>query len=195
MLQFITRPGVGQHSPAEQIGLAMEGGCRWVEIDIPGATDDEVRRVAREVIGKCEDTNTILIIRDHIDVVEELRVSGIRLSSVEEGVEARQRLGAHAIIGVNATDADTVKKLKKADLDYAYLPVAEPDRLASIVAELKVAEVAEPVVAGKGVTIDNVDTILATGVNGVAVGQAIAEAADPEFYTRILLDKIRSTKA
>ena len=67
----------------------MEAGCRWVEIDMPGATDNEVRNVAMDVIRECEQTNTILIIHGHIDVVEELRVSGIHVHTIEEGEEAR----------------------------------------------------------------------------------------------------------
>lgn len=194
MLQFITMPGVGQYTPTEQIRLAIEGGCRWVEINMPGASDNEVRNVAMDVIRECEDTNTFLIIRDHIDVVDELKVSGIHLGTVEEAAEARQRLGAHAIIGVDASDADTVKALKAKDLDYAFLPISVPDHLAAIVAELKNAGVDEPVVAGSGVTLDNVEQILATGVNGVAVGEAIAAAPDPMLYTGSLLEKLLHIK-
>lgn len=190
MLQFITCPGKGQYTPVEQMRLAIEGGCRWVEIDMPGASDNEVRNVAMDLIRECEDTNTFLIIRGHIDVVDELKVSGIHVASIEEGEAARQRLGAHAIIGVDATDAETVKALKPKDLDYAYLPISSPDNLAAIVAELKSAGVDEPVVAGAGVTLDNVTDILATGVNGVAVSEAIAAAPDPMLYTGSLLEKI-----
>ena len=194
MLQFITRPGLGQYTPVEQIRLVIEGGCRWVEIDMPGATDNEVRNVAMDVIRECEETNTFLIIRDHIDVVEELKVSGIHVRTIEEGAEARQRLGAHAIIGVDATDAETVKALKAKDLDYAYLPISVPDNLAAIVAEVKAACVDEPVVAGAGINLDNVEQILATGVNGVAIGEAIASAPDPMLYTGKIHEKILPIK-
>lgn len=194
MLQFITRPGTGRYTPVEQIRLVMEAGCRWVEIDMPGATDNEVRNVAMDVIRECEQTNTILIIHGHIDVVEELRVSGIHVHTIEEGEEARQRLGAHAIIGVDATDADTVKALKAKDLDYASLHMSVPDELAAIVDEVKRAGVDEPVVASAGVTLDNMEQILATGVNGIAVGNAIASAPDPMLYTGQMLEKLLNVK-
>ncbi|MDE6544558.1 MAG: thiamine phosphate synthase, partial [Paramuribaculum sp.] len=91
MLQFITCPGKGKYTPVEQIRLVIEGGCRWVEIDMPDAPDNEVRNVAMDVIRECQDTNTYLIIRGHIDVVDELKVSGIRVGSLEEGKAARER--------------------------------------------------------------------------------------------------------
>lgn len=190
MLQFITRPGAGQYTPVEQIRLVIEGGCRWVEIDIPGATDNEIRNVAMDVIRQCEDTNTFLMIRGHIDVVEELRVSGIHVATVEEGAAARKRLGAHAIVGVDATDAATVKALKKEDLDYAAIDASDLGRLRETVDELRRDGVDEPVVATGDITIDNVADVLATGVNGVAMSDAIASAPDPMLYTGRVLEKI-----
>lgn len=190
MLQFITRPGVGSLTPTEQIQAAIEAGCRWVEIDMPGASDNEVRNVAMDVIRLCEQTDTFLLIRDHIDVVDELKVSGIHVSTIEEGAAARERLGAHAIVGVDCSTADEVKALKPKDLDYALLPMSSPDNIKAIVDEVKAAGVDEPVVAGAGVSLDNITEIMATGVNGVAVGNAIASAPDPMLYTGSLLERL-----
>ncbi|MCM1028316.1 MAG: thiamine phosphate synthase [Pseudoflavonifractor sp.] len=190
MLQFITIPGAGQLTPVEQARQAMAGGCRWIEIDMPGASDNEVRNAAMDLIRECEDTNTFLIIRGHIDVVDELKVSGIHVSSIEEGAEARQRLGAHAIIGVDASTAEEVKQLKPKDLDYAFLSISSPDTLAAIVKEVKDAGIDEPVVAGAGVTLDNLSQIMATGVNGVAMSEAIATAPDPMLYTMKVMEQI-----
>lgn len=190
MLQFITSPGTGSLTPVEQARAAIQAGCRWVEINLPGASDNEVRNVAMDLIRECEDTNTFLIIRGHIDVVEELRVSGIHLDNLDDAIAARERLGAHAIIGVDCTTADEVKQLKRRDLDYAFLPFSVPDELAAIVAAVKEAGVDEPTVAGAGVTLDNLDRIVATGVSGVAVGEAIAGAPDPMLYTGQLLERL-----
>lgn len=190
MLQFITAPGVGTLTPVEQARAAIEAGCRWIEINMPGATDNEVRNAAMELIRECEETNTFLIIRGHIDVVEELKVSGIHLPTLDEATAARERLGAHAIIGVDCNTADEAIELKHRDLDYAFLPVSVPDELAAIVASLSEAEVQEPVVAGAGVTLDNIDQIVETGVHGVAVSESVAGAPDPMLYMGRLLEKI-----
>ncbi len=194
MLQFITTPGAGTLSPTEQARQAIAGGCRWIVIDIPGATDNDIRNAAMDLINECEDTNTFLLIRGHIDVVDELKVSGIQVGSIEEGAEARKRLGAHAIIGVEATTADEVKQLKPLDLDYAFLPIASPDNVAAIVAEVKEAGVDEPVVAGAGVTLDNLEQFMATGAHGVAMGDAIAAAPDPMLYTMKVMERLIPVK-
>jgi hydroxymethylpyrimidine kinase/phosphomethylpyrimidine kinase/thiamine-phosphate diphosphorylase len=47
-----------------------------------------------------------------------------------------------------------------------------------------------PLVAIGGITHQNVDSVLATGVKGIAVISAITEAKDPAVATRALLDKI-----
>lgn len=194
MLQFITCPGKGKYTPVEQIRLVIEGGCRWVEIDMPDAPDNEVRNVAMDVIRECQDTNTYLIIHGHIDVVDELKVSGIRVGSLEEGRAARERLGAHAIIGVDATDAETVKQLRKFDLDYASMPISAPDSLAAIIADVRGAGCEQPVVASAGVTIDNLEEFISAGASGIAVGDAIAEAEDPMLYTGKILEKLLHIK-
>lgn len=194
MLQFITCPGKGKYTPVEQIRLVIEGGCRWVEIDMPDAPDNEVRNVAMDVIRECQDTNTYLIIHGHIDVVDELKVSGIRVGSLEEGRAARERLGAHAIIGVDATDAETVKQLRKFDLDYASMPISAPDSLAAIIADVRGAGCEQPVVASADVTIDNLEEFISAGASGIAVGDAIAEAEDPMLYTGKILEKLLHIK-
>lgn len=190
MLQFITRPGVGNFTPVEQMRLAIQGGCRWVEIDMPDAPDNEVRNVAMDLIQECRDTDTFLLIRDHIDVVDDLKVSGIHVGTVEEGIAARERLGAHAIIGVDVATVEEAKALKKADLDFAFVRTSSPDTLKALVDACHAEGIEEPIVAGAGITLENIDTFVATGVNGVAVGHAIAAAPDPMLYTGQLLEKL-----
>jgi len=190
MLQFITAPGAGNLTPVEQARAAMEAGCRWIEIDIPGASDNEVRNTAMDLIRECEEAGIFLIIRSHIEVVDELKVSGIHVGSLDEATAARERLGAHAIIGVDCTSANEVMELKRRDLDYAFLPISAPDELSAIVAGVKAAGVDEPIVAGAGVTLDNLDDIIATGVKAVAVGEAAASADGPMLYIGRVLDKV-----
>ncbi len=45
-----------------------------------------------------------------------------------------------------------------------------------------------------GVTLENVEEVLATGVNGIAVGSAILQAADPMLRTSQFLEKIIPVK-
>ena len=45
MLQFITNPS-DRWSIAEEVRMAIEGGCRWIQLRMKDASDEDVRRTA-----------------------------------------------------------------------------------------------------------------------------------------------------
>ena len=47
MLQFISHY-TERYSYLDSIRMALDGGCRWVQLRMKDAADDEVRRVAEE---------------------------------------------------------------------------------------------------------------------------------------------------
>ena len=113
MLQFITHPSE-KYSIAEEVQMAIEGGCRWIQLRMKDASDEEVRNVALEIIPMCQETDTFLIIDDRVELVNELRVSGVHLGKEDmDPMQAREILGPHAIIGVTANTAADIIKFKR----------------------------------------------------------------------------------
>lgn len=207
MLQFITNES-DRYSIAEEVQMAIEGGCRWVQLRMKHATDDEVRQVAMELIPMCRDTDTFLIIDDRVELVAELKVSGVHLGKEDmDPLEAREILGPHAIIGITANTADDILRFKSKDVDYVGLgPVrftTTKERLAPelgvegvrrIVERVRAEGVELPIVAIGGLTLDDVEPLMAAGVNGMAVSGAIINAPDPVDYTSQLIDRLIGTK-
>ena len=108
MLQFITNNS-DRYSIAEEVQMAIEGGCRWVQLRMKDATDEEVRQVALELIPMCQENDTFLIIDDRVELVNELRVSGVHLGKEDmDPLQAREILGPHAIIGITANTAEDI---------------------------------------------------------------------------------------
>ncbi len=68
MLQFITHTS-DKYSIAEEAQMAIEGGCRWIQLRMKDASDEEVRNVALEIIPMCQETDTFLIIDDRVEPV------------------------------------------------------------------------------------------------------------------------------
>lgn len=202
MLQFITHPSE-HYSIAEEAQMAIEGGCRWIQLRIKDASDDEVRQVAMEIIPMCRETETFLIIDDRVELVNELKVSGVHLGKNDmDPLEAREILGPHAIIGITANTAEDIIRYKGKDVDYVGLgpfrhtttkknlsPVLGIEGYASVVSQVRQAGVELPIVAIGGITIDDIDAIMATGVNGIAVSGAIINAPDPVEYTNHIMQK------
>lgn len=203
MLQFITHPSE-HYSIAEEAQIAIEGGCRWIQLRIKDASDDEVRQVAMEIIPMCRETETFLIIDDRVELVNELKVSGVHLGKNDmDPLEAREILGPHAIIGITANTAEDIIRYKGKDVDYVGLgpfrhtttkknlsPVLGIEGYASVVSQVRQAGVELPIVAIGGITIDDIDAIMATGVNGIAVSGAIINAPDPVEYTNHIMQKL-----
>ena len=118
-------------------------------------------------------------------------------------LEAREILGPHAIIGITANTAEDIIRYKGKDVDYVGLgpfrhtttkknlsPVLGIEGYASVVSQVRQAGVELPIVAIGGITIDDIDAIMATGVNGIAVSGAIINAPDPVEYTNHIMQKL-----
>lgn len=203
MLQFITHPSE-HYSIAEEAQMAIEGGCRWIQLRMKDASDDEVRQVAMEIIPMCRETDTFLIIDDRVELVNELKVSGVHLGKNDmDPLEAREILGPHAIIGITANTAEDIIRYKGNDVDYVGLgpfrhtttkknlsPVLGIEGYTSVISQVRQAGVELPIVAIGGITIDDIDAIMATGVNGIAVSGAIINAPDPVEYTNHIMQKL-----
>lgn len=203
MLQFITHPS-NKYSIAEEVQMAIEGGCRWIQLRMKDASDSEVRNVAMELIPMCRETDTFLIIDDRVELVNELKVSGVHLGKNDmDPLEARELLGPHAIIGITANTADDILRYKGKDVDYVGLgpfrhtttkqklsPILGLEGYESIITQVREAGMDIPIVAIGGVTSDDIEPLLATGVNGIAMSGAIINATDPVDYTQKLMTKL-----
>lgn len=203
MLQFITHPSE-KYSIAEEVQMAIEGGCRWIQLRMKDASDEEVRNVALEIIPMCQETDTFLIIDDRVELVNELRVSGVHLGKEDmDPMQAREILGPHAIIGVTANTAADIIKFKGKDVDCVGLgpfrftttkkklaPKIGLEGYTEIVKEVRAAGVELPIVAIGGITEDDVKPLMATGVNGIAMSGAIIGADDPMLYTSSVMEKL-----
>ncbi len=203
MLQFITNKS-DRYSIAEEVQMAIEGGCRWIQLRMKDATDEEVREVAMELIPMCRETDTFLIIDDRVSVVNDLKVSGVHLGKEDmDPIEARELLGPHAIIGVTANTAADILKYKGKDVDYVGLgpfrftttkknlaPELGLEGYRTIVKEVRDSGMEIPIVAIGGITADDIEPLMSTGVNGIAVSGAIINADDPMLYTSSIMEKL-----
>ncbi|MDE6484102.1 MAG: thiamine phosphate synthase [Duncaniella sp.] len=197
MLQFITHPSE-KYSIAEEVQMVIEGGCRWVQLRLKDASDEEFIEVANEVIPLCRESNTFLVFDDRVDLAIKLHVHGVHLGKDDmPPAQARELMGAEAIIGCTANTAADILSLRGLDVDYVGLgpfrhtttkqrlsPVLGLDGYRAVVAEASAGANRLPIVAIGGITIDDIRPVLATGVNGIAMSGAIINSPDPVEYTR-----------
>ena len=203
MLQFITHPS-DKYSIAEEVQMALEGGCKWIQLRLKDASDEEFRQTALEIIPLCQESEAFLVFDDRVELAMEMSVHGVHLGKNDMNpLLARETMGAEAIIGCTANTAADIKAFKGWDVDYVGLgpfryttkkeklsPVIGLDGYAAIVNEVRAEDILLPIVAIGGITIDDIDAIMQTGVNGIAMSGAIINSTDPVAYTRQVLEKI-----
>jgi len=195
MLQFITNPS-DRYTIAQEVKMVIDGGCKWVQLRMKDASYDELKATAEDIIPICKEAGVILVVDDNVALVKELRVHGVHLGKEDmDPQKAREMLGPHAIIGVTANTADDIMSMRGIDVDYIGLgpfrytstkkrlaPVIGLDGYRSIMQEVKSKGNKLPVVAIGGITIDDVEAVMDTGVQGLAMSGAIINADSPAGY-------------
>lgn len=89
---------------------ALAGGCKWIQLRMKGATDDEVRPIALQVKEWCREQQATFLIDDRVALVKELQIDGVHLGKNDMPIaEARKILGDGFIIGGTANTFEDVK--------------------------------------------------------------------------------------
>lgn len=207
MLQFITNPSA-KVSVTDQIFAVLDGGCRWIQIRMKDASDEEIKQVVEAVKPKCIETGAFLLLNDRVELAKELNVGGVHLGNEDMPVsKARMLLGPAAVIGVTAHNLSEVMAVSKLDIDYygigPYAPTKTKENLSPILGldgirelcyEMEKNEINIARVAVGGIQKDDVLPLLEAGVNGVAVSGAIAFADDIVKATKEFIDLLPHTE-
>ncbi len=192
MIQFISHYSE-RYSYLDSIQLALEGGCRWIQLRMKDATDDEVRPIAVEAQKLCRAYGAKFIIDDRVALVRELGADGVHLGKNDMPIrEARQILGPDYIIGGTANTFEEAKAHYEASADYIgcgpfrftttkqkLAPVLGLEGYRSIISKLREANINIPVVAIGGITQADIPAILQTGITGIALSGTVLRADDP----------------
>lgn len=204
MVQFISHH-TDRYSYLDSIALALEGGCKWVQLRMKGATDDEVRPIALQAQQMCRDAQATFIIDDRVALVKEIGADGVHLGKGDMPIaEARSVLGKDFIIGGTANTFDDVKAHFEASADYIgcgpFRFTTTKERLSpflglqgykDIIAQMKQHGINIPIVAIGGITAEDIESIMQTGVTGIALSGAILGAADPAAEMKRILEIVR----
>nr|WP_091767584.1 thiamine phosphate synthase [Prevotella sp. khp7] len=192
MLQFISHY-TEKYSYLDSITLALQGGCRWIQLRMKDATDDEVRPIAIEAQQLCQKFGATFVIDDRVALVKELHADGVHLGKNDMPIsEARRLLGTDYIIGGTANTFEDVKSHYESGADYIgcgpyrftttkqkLSPVLGLDGYRRIIIEMRAAHIDIPIVAIGGITQADIPAILATGITGIALSGTVLRAANP----------------
>lgn len=206
MIQFISHY-TDKIGYLDSIRLALEGGCRWVQLRVKNATIDELRPMALEAQRMCREAGATFIIDDQVALVKEIGADGVHLGKNDMPVaEARKVLGPDFIIGGTANTFDDVRMHYEAGANYIgcgpfrftttkekLSPVLGLEGYRSIVSQMREEGIILPIVAIGGITADDIPDIMKTGVTGIALSGTVLRAENPIQEMQRLLAIVNSS--
>lgn len=207
MIQFISHY-TDQYSYLDAIRLALEGGCRWVQLRMKDASIQDFLSIGKEVRRLCDSYQATFILDDHVELVREIGADGVHLGKKDMPVaEARKTLGNDCIIGGTANTFDDVKMHYEASANYigcgpfrftttkqGLAPVLGLEGYRSIIAQMSAEGIDLPMVAIGGITAEDIPAIMQTGVSGIALSGAVLRAADPVAEMKRLTEIVAINK-
>lgn len=204
MFQYISHytPAIGY---VDGIRMALEGGCKWVQLRMKDAPEEEVLACAKEALQLCRQHGAKFILDDHVELVETAGADGVHLGKNDMPVdEARKILGPDKIIGGTANTIDDIIRLHRQGADYIgcgpfrftttkkkLSPVLGLEGYRDIVLKMRENGIDLPIVAIGGITVDDIPAIMGTGVTGIALSGAILNAEDPKSMTESILETLK----
>ncbi|MDR1454018.1 MAG: thiamine phosphate synthase [Tannerella sp.] len=195
-LLFITHQ-TERYTFLQSAEMALEGGCRRIQLRMKGATPGEVETAGRLAKERCERYGAELYIDDHVAVCKTIRATGVHLGKADMPPrEARQRLGEGFIIGGTANTFEDIRRLDGEGVDYIGLGpfrfTATKENLSPFIGlsgyrrmmrQCGEQGIRLPVFAIGGIAPDDIPGLLSAGVSGIALSSAILRARDPVAET------------
>ena len=182
----------------EKIETACRSGVTIVQLREKNITTNQYYQLAKQVKEITDAYQVPLIIDDRLDVCLAVDAAGLHIGDDELPVSvARQVLGPDKILGVTAKTVKRALEAEEGGADYlgtgAIFPTTTKENAPiTLISTLKAIcqRVAIPVVAIGGLTSENIEQLIGTGIAGVAVVRDLMQAEDIEAKTQAFLTKL-----
>ena len=205
-VQFITHYNE-RYSYVDSARLALEGGCRWIQLRMKEASEQLMEETALIIQQMCKDCGATFIIDDNVALAKKINADGVHLGKNDMPVaEARKMLGDKFIIGgtVNTFD-DILQHLQVGAPDYFgcgpfrftstkknLAPVLGWEGYQCIISKMRENNIAIPLIAIGGICINEIPDLLDCGVNGIALSSSIINEENPVTEMREIIDLINN---
>ena len=182
----------------KKVETACRSGVTIVQLREKNLTTNQYYQLAKQVKEITDAYQVPLIIDDRLDVCLAVDAAGLHIGDDELPVPvARQVLGPDKILGVTAKTVKRALEAEEGGADYlgtgAIFPTTTKENAPiTLISTLKTIcqRVAIPVVAIGGLTSENIEQLIGTGIAGVAVVRDLMQAEDVEAKTQAFLTKL-----
>lgn len=208
-LQFITHHN-DLYSYVDSARIALEGGCRWVQLRMKDVSPQLLEEIALIVQKMCRSYGATFIIDDDVELVARIKADGVHLGKNDMPIaEARKALGNGYIIGATVNRfEDVMAILSEATPDYfgcgpfrytttkrGLSPILGYDGYIDIMSKMREHNIDIPLVAIGGITQGDIPDLLRCGVDGIALSGSIINAKDPLQQMREVVELLSKKRA
>lgn len=206
-LQFITHSN-NDYSYIDSARIALEGGCRWIQLRMKGVEEASMEHTALAVRQMCREYGATFIIDDNVWLAKRISADGVHLGKSDMPIaEARKILGEGYIIGGTVNSFEDIEQtLRHATPDYFgcgpfrftttkrnLAPILGLEGYRTIISKMREHNIATPIIAIGGITKRDIPELLACGVDGIALSSSILNAPDPRTEMTEILDIITTS--
>lgn len=185
-LQYISQ-GLTTKEQLLHIENALNAGCTWLQLRFKNAPDAQLVLTAEKAKGLCDSYGATFIMNDHPSIAKLVDADGVHLGLTDMRVQqARTILGPDKIIGGTANTFEDVVQRHEEGCDYVGLGpfrfTSTKEKLSPILGAKGYAEIVKkmdeeglhiPLYAIGGIVPDDVETLMQTGIYGIAVSGVI----------------------
>ncbi|WP_395045712.1 thiamine phosphate synthase [Flavobacterium sp.] len=188
-LQYISQ-GNTHEEQLHNIKKALDNGCLWIQLRFKNGNSLELFTLAEAVKMLCEEYQATFIINDKVDLAIQIDADGVHLGLNDMRIkDARSLLGNHKIIGGTANTFNEVLQRKNEDCNYVGLgpfqftktkdnlsPILGIEGYGSIIENMMNENIKIPIYAIGGITLENIESLMKTGIHGIAVSGLITHS-------------------
>lgn len=202
-LQYISQ-GETIEKQLQNIHQALDAGCNWIQMRFKNQTPEKRFVLAESVKILCEEYLANFIVNDDVLLAQKIAADGVHLGLTDMSItEARAILGDRKIIGATANTFGDVHLQSKNGCDYIGLgpfqftetkeklsPILGTEGYFSILNKMKTENILTPVYAIGGITLENIENLVKTGIHGIAVSGMITKSHQKEKLVQQLNEKL-----
>lgn len=202
-LQYISQ-GKTIEEQLYNIHQALDAGCDWVQMRFKNQTTKDTFALAEAVKFLCEEYLASFIVNDNLYLAQQVAADGIHLGLSDMKIdEARAILGNTKIIGGTANTYEDIENHVKNGCDYIGLgpyqftktkenlsPILGLSGYYDIIKKLKTNKIHIPVYAIGGITLEDINSLVETGIHGIAVSGMITNNDQKKKLIQQLNEKL-----
>lgn len=179
---------------------ALCGGADCLQLREKSLESGELLRRAKQLVALCHEFGVPCIINDRPDIAILSGADGVHVGQCDlPAIEARKIVGARRIVGVSTHNIEQARQAVLDGADYIGVGpffrsstkprdfIAGPDYARQVAEQISI-----PAVAIAGITEENVQEVLATGIKAVAVSSAVLGADDVRLAVQRLKAKFEA---